>query len=250
MNIPGLVKEPIRMKKTVLFTFLVSLYLIPACKLNQASREKMLSQKDFPMTRADESTCIIRVNYYDTASYYDSPYQRFMLDNSTKPDGKLIVTDEQGMTRRTLYYKNHMRNGMDTWYYPNGDIMQQKNFVNNRFVSYKTFYPKRGLLETALDDTLGFMKKWDEMGNLIYEKNYVTGEFKQWDNDGKLRVKGVECPGECFTMQGPWYYYTPDEKLDQIVFYHGDTDPTAWDSIYHYSGNKVVSVERKLTPVR
>jgi hypothetical protein len=233
------------MKKSILSAFIIYLLGVTSCSVKHLSLDTMLAQNQFPITRIDGSTYSIQVNYYDTASYYDSPYQRFMQDNSNKPDGKLIVTDEHGIIRRTLFYQNHLRNGMDTWYYSNGDVMQEKKFVNSHYVSYRTFYPKRGILESALDDTLGYKKKWDAAGNLIYEKNYVTGEFKQWDNNGNLLIKGMECPGECYTMMGPWYYYSANDVLDKIVFYHGDTDPAAWDSIYHYRGNTISYRERK-----
>ena len=148
--------------------------------MNRPANNQMLEQDKFQYTKIADSTFALAVNFYDTVSYYDSPYQRYMLDNYNKPDGKFIVKDEKGLTRRVLHYKNHKREGMDTWYYDNGQIMQEKLFVDDKYVSYKSFYPNRRMIDTELTDTLGFKRHWDEEGNIVYEKNYRTGEFKQW----------------------------------------------------------------------
>lgn len=233
------------MKKQVHSLFILIVFSFFSCSMNRPANNQMLEQDKFQYTKIADSTFALAVNFYDTVSYYDSPYQRYMLDNYNKPDGKFIVKDEKGLTRRVLHYKNHKREGMDTWYYDNGQIMQEKLFVDDKYVSYKSFYPNRRMIDTELTDTLGFKRHWDEEGNIVYEKNYRTGEFKQWYSNGKLQSKGQECPKECFTLQGPWYYYTPAGKLDQIIFYHGSIDADDWDSIYHYNGDKISYIERK-----
>jgi antitoxin component YwqK of YwqJK toxin-antitoxin module len=223
----------------VLFLLLVS------CQTNKLSLDQMFSQDKFEPVKIGDQLYEIKVNYYDTVSAYDSPYQRYMSDNSNKPDGKLVVYDEAGRIRRTLFYKNHLREGTDTWFYPDGEVMQEKKFVNGHYTSYKTFYPKHHLVDTELDDTLGIKKHYDEQANLIFEKNYVTGAYKEWYPNGKIRVTGVECPRECFILQGPWRYYTQDGLLDEIVFFSETTDVNRWDSVYHYRKDQIVSVERK-----
>jgi antitoxin component YwqK of YwqJK toxin-antitoxin module len=188
---------------------------------------------------------MLQVSNYDTVSFYESPYQKYMLDRSDKPDGKFIVYDENNRIRRTLYYKNHKREGKDIWYYSDGQEMQEKNFVHDHYVSYRLYYPSKHLIDTELKDTLGYKKHWDEEGHLIYEKNYVTGEFKQWYPNGMIQCKGQECPGECYALKGPWYYYDTAGNLTKIIFYGQTVDEQEWDSIYHYSGNRIISVERK-----
>jgi len=225
--------------------FLVLLFSAFSCKVNKLPLDQILAQDKFECIRIGDQLYKINVNHYDSASYYDSPYQRYMLDNSNKPDGKLVIYDENGRIRRTLFYKGHKREGPDTWYYSDGQIMQEKEFVHDRLVSYKTYYPKRLMVDLELSDTLGIKKHFDEEGNLQFEKNYVTGAYKEWYPDGKVKVTGMQCPGECFTLQGPWNYYNESGKLDQIVFYPGTSDLNNWDSIYHYKGNKIVSIERK-----
>jgi antitoxin component YwqK of YwqJK toxin-antitoxin module len=225
--------------------FLLVLISAFSCKVNKLTVDQMLAQDKFECVRIGDQLYEIKVNSYDSASYYDSPYQRYMLDNSNKPDGKLVIYDEKGRIRRTLFYKEHKREGPDTWYYADGQIMQEKEFVHDRLVSYKTFYPKRLMVDLELSDTLGIKKHYDEEGNLQFEKNYVTGAYKEWYPDGKVKVTGMQCPGECFSLFGPWNYYNESGKLDQIVFYPGTTDLNNWDSIYHYKGNKIVSIERK-----
>ncbi len=216
-----------------------------SCSINKLSINQIPAQNNFQYTQTGDSTYAISVNYYDTVSYYESQYQDYMLDNSNKPEGKFIVKDSKGRIRRTLSYKNHKREGLDTWYDAKGQISQEKLFVNDRLVSYKLFYPNIRMLDTELTDTMGYKRHWDEEGHLIYEKNFRTGEFKEWYPNGKLETKGQECPGESFCLIGPWSYYTNEEKLDQIIFYHGSADANDWDSIYHYQGNQISSVERK-----
>jgi antitoxin component YwqK of YwqJK toxin-antitoxin module len=233
------------MNRILTFSLLFLMICLLACSAHKPGPAQILSQDKFQYTKTADSTFSLKVNFYDQVSDYDSPYQQFMLNNDDKPDGKFVVTDENDHTRRVLHYKKHKREGMDTWYYADGQIMQQKLFVNNQFVSYKSYYPNRRMTDTELTDTLGFKRHWDEDGHLVYEKNYRTGEFKHWYSDGKLQIKGQECPKECFTYQGPWYFYTETEKLDQIIFYHGSPDADAWDSIYHYDGDRVAYTERK-----
>ncbi|MFI5151346.1 MAG: toxin-antitoxin system YwqK family antitoxin [Bacteroidia bacterium] len=229
--------------RLLLFLGGISLFSL-SCSVNKLTLDQRLAQDKFTITKSDEGINSIVVNYYDSASYYDSPYQRYMMTNTDKPDGQFNVYDESGLLRRTLYYKNHLREGKDTWYYTDGQIMQEKMFVHDKYVSYKTYYPKRFLLDTQLTDTLGVKRHWDEEGNLIYEKNYHTGEYKEWYTNGKVHIRGLECPAECFQLQGPWYFYNPAGELEQIMFYHGVDDADAWDSIYHYQGDKIMSIDR------
>ncbi len=216
-----------------------------SCQTNKLNKGQLPVQDKFEFTNIGSQIFEIRVDNYDTVSYYDSPYQRFMLDNSNKPDGKFVVKDEHGRVRRTLFYKNHKREGRDTWYYEDGQPMQEKEFVNDRYISYKTFYPKRLMIDTELSDTTGFLRHYDEEGNLIFEKNYLTGAYKEWYPDGSIRITGLECPGECFKLTGPWSYYQKKGILDRIVFYTETLDVNNWDSIYHYQGNNIVSIEKK-----
>jgi antitoxin component YwqK of YwqJK toxin-antitoxin module len=217
---------------------------LASCSYQKLSLDQMLSQDKFQISRSSEGINSITVSYYDTVSTYDSPYQRFMLNSSDKPNGQFNVYDENGLLRRTLYYSSHLREGKDTWFYADGQVMQEKVFVHDQYVSYKTYYPGRFIIDTELSDTLGFKRHWDYDGNLIYEKNYRTGDYKEWYSSGKIRAKGMECPGECFTLQGPWSYYNERGNLDEIVFFHGSPDPEAWDSIYHYQGDKIISIDR------
>jgi antitoxin component YwqK of YwqJK toxin-antitoxin module len=237
------------MKSTLLTSFyiccaLFSICSVSSCKISWLKREPTVVQSQFPISALDASTNAIHVGNYDTVSYFESPYQNFMLNSKDKPDGKFIVYDEKDRIRRTLTYKNHLREGIDTWFYEDGQVMQEKRFVHDKYVSYKTYYPNHHLLETEVNDTLGFKKHWDEQGILVSEKNYVTGYYKEWYANGKPSSEGLECPGECFTLLGPWKYYDQSGHLLQIVFYRGLTDYNAWDSIYHYQGNKIVSIER------
>ena len=230
--------------KPFLKLFFLSLALF-SCSANKLQRDSLPEQTVFQPLKTDAGTWTLTVSSYDTASSYDSPYQRYMIDNGNKPDGEFMVYDEKGKLRRTLFYKNHKREGKDTWFYADGQIMQEKLFVNDRYVSYKSFYPKRNMADTELDDTLGYKRHWDEEGNLVFEKNYRTGAYKEWYPNGKIRASGIECPGECFSLEGPWKYYDTKGNLDQIIFYKGTSDPNDWDSIYHYRGNQVTSIERK-----
>ncbi|HXC07093.1 MAG TPA: hypothetical protein VNZ86_20175 [Bacteroidia bacterium] len=232
----------LRIRLVILLAVLSVCYF--SCTVRKLSLEQMLTQDKFMISKSPEGISSITVNYYDSASYYDSPYQRYMLSGKDKPDGQFNVYDENGHLRRTLFYKNQQREGKDTWFYSDGQIMQEKIFVHDTYVSYKTYYPKRFLMDTELTDTLGVKRHWDEEGNLIYEKNYHTGEYKEWYPDGKVHIRGLECPGECFELQGPWYFYTHEGELDQIQFYHGTNDPEAWDSVYHYKGDKIISIDR------
>jgi antitoxin component YwqK of YwqJK toxin-antitoxin module len=232
------------MKPIFSFTLLLTFGIISCTSLKQ-NTDSEAPQDSFKFTKTSDSTCVLQVNNYDTVSFYESPYQKYMLNNSDKPDGKFIVCDENNRTRRTLYYKNHKREGKDTWFYNDGQIMQEKYFIHDRYVSYRLYYPKKHLIDTELKDTLGYKKRWDEEGHLIYEKNYVTGAFKQWYASGMIKSKGQECPGECFSLKGPWYYYNTAGSLTKIVFYAEAVDEQGWDSIYNYLGNRIVSIERK-----
>jgi antitoxin component YwqK of YwqJK toxin-antitoxin module len=233
------------MKAFFFFLNLLLLIGVDSCQSKKLSLNQMLSQDKFEPIKAGDQLYQISVDFYDTASFYDSPYQRYMLDKSNKPDGKFVVYDDKGRVRRTLFYKNQMREGLDTWYYPDGTIMQEKEFAHDRYKAYKTFYPKRHLVDTELSDTTGFKRHYDEAGNLVFEKNYITGAYKEWYPNGKIRATGLECPGECFALVGPWNYYTESGELEKIVFYSGTADLNNWDSIYHYQGDRIISIDKK-----
>jgi antitoxin component YwqK of YwqJK toxin-antitoxin module len=216
-----------------------------SCSSLKIAGGAVTNQTSFQVNRLDDTSSSIKVYNYDTVSFYESPYQKFMLNNSDKPDGRFIVYDESNKVRRILHYKYHKREGKDIWLYPDGSIMQEKNFVHDRYVSYTLYFLSPHIIDTELSDTLGYKRSWDTGGHLIYEKNYQTGEFKEWYANGKLKLKGMECPGECYALKGPWSYYNTDGKLDQIVFYGDTQDPDGWDAIYHYKGNEIQYVERK-----
>jgi antitoxin component YwqK of YwqJK toxin-antitoxin module len=230
--------------KTCLFYLPVFLlYSLTSCKTNKIS-ETAITEEKFEYIQLGDHLYSITVRNYDSVSFYESPYQRYMFENN-KPDGKFVVYDEHNRIRRVLFYSNHKREGADTWFYKDGQIMQEKIFVNDRTLSYKSYYPQSQQINTILTDTLGYKRHFDEKGYLIFEKNYVTGTYKEWFSDGRIRATGTECPGECFTLHGPWYFYSDAGKLERIAFYSDTTDSDNWDSVYHYQGNKIVSIERK-----
>jgi antitoxin component YwqK of YwqJK toxin-antitoxin module len=236
------------MAKRAFITFLTGLFFSSvwfSCTPLKMISESWSPQASFPISRLDDTSAFIKVLNYDTVSFYDSPYQTYMLNNSDKPDGRFIVYDESNTIRRILHYKNHKREGKDTWFYADGNNMQEKIFVHDRYTSYKLYFLSPHVIDTELSDTLGYKKSWNTSGQLIYEKNYQTGSFKEWYSNGKLKLTGMECPGECYAFKGPWSYYSTEGKLDEIIFYGFTQDQDSWDSIYHYKGNNIQYVERK-----
>lgn len=144
---------------------------------------------------------------------------KLVIDKFTYFTGEVIDTYKTGaLQMRGLCDENGLKQGLFTYYYPDGKIEREGHFENDEMKGVWSFYNSDGKLilkakcETSKDFTLLFYrnKKGD---TLISEGN---GKFeldpqeypKIFTNISSVKLRSIE--GECINgkREGQWKYYT------------------------------------------
>ena len=169
------------------------------------------------------SECIERNNVRTQVQYSYDDFSR--LSGKKTTTGSLTQQENYGY--RTV-------NGVTT-----GEVATYTSKVGNNTNTYTYTYDARGnIVSIELNGDLQYDFVYDDLGQLIYEENFITGECccYQYDNAGNivLRIDGMEC-------EEYHYVYAPSPFGDRLVSYNGEI--ISYDS----SGRTVVYRGKQIT---
>jgi antitoxin component YwqK of YwqJK toxin-antitoxin module len=112
-----------------------------------------------------------RVEYFDTGQ----PKSRVNLVNGKK-EGKMIDYYPGGKIRAEREFQADVQMGKTVFYYPDGQVQEVQYYRNGaREKGDSIWYPGRALqfaVTMQAGKKNGYLRKWDESGNLIYEAKY------------------------------------------------------------------------------
>lgn len=196
----------------------------------------------------------LQAQYFHDTIYYnqtgqatdfpDSAVQYRILTNDTtglfqfvvndySVDGKLMMNG----SFRSLNPDN--KNGLFTWYYPNGQLKKQCSFINNKLEGQYRVWHENGILRqlSYYKNNLlhGESNTWNSAGVLTkyveYENGKKNGKFLTYYSNGnpirrETYKNDVFIKGQCFTATGSdtayFRYFTPPSfKGGDISFFAG-----------------------------
>lgn len=106
--------------------------------------------------------------------------------------------------------------GLVTWYYENGNIMQTVNYKNNVVHGLRKNYHESGPLKSQYS----------------YKDGKIDGEWVEYHENAKLSESGNYKNGE---RNGPWKEYHKNGKLKGEGKYANDKKVGVW-KMYYYDG--------------
>ena len=128
-------------------------------------------------------------------------------------------------------YKNGKYDGDWTWYYPNGKIQKQEEFINGEPEGRYIEYDEVGNVIVTGSYFEGLKAgKWREVsGDVVFEGEYrndrQVGEWISYYTNGKLAFKGTFKGGY---PDGEHYFYYPNGRLREIQSYSGGIRHGIW----------------------
>ena len=98
----------------------------------------------------------------------------------SKKNGLITELLENGMTLQTNY-KNGLKNGLETYYYVNGQKASEGIYENNKLEGSLTYWYDNGQKASegfyTNDKPEGVQTAWDSDGNIESEQEYKDGEL-------------------------------------------------------------------------
>ena len=98
----------------------------------------------------------------------------------SKKNGLITELLENGMTLQTNY-KNGLKNGLETYYYANGQKASEGIYKNSKLEGSLTYWYDNGQKASegfySNDKPEGVQTAWDSDGNIESEQEYKDGEL-------------------------------------------------------------------------
>lgn len=136
----------------------------------------------------------------DTVFLKEKKYDGFLYQLS--PDEKDTLSI-QG-------FKNGLLSGVSKKWFPNGQLMEERHFLNGKKHGQQIAYwqngNKRFEFMAKNEAYEGELKEWSSSGHLYHVGNYVNGQEegtqKMWYENGKLRANYVIVQGKRYGLLG------------------------------------------------
>ncbi len=131
--------------------------------------------------------------------------------NGRKYDGFLLQLNPNGKDTLSIEgFKNGLLSGISKKRFPNGQLMEERHFLNGKKHGQQTAYwqngNKRFEFMAKNDAYEGELKEWGNSGYLYHMGNYVNGQEegaqKMWYENGKLRANYVIIQGKRYGLLG------------------------------------------------
>ena len=180
------------------------------------------------------------VKGFDSLSRMESCFLGWMNTGKSKPNGELLVYDENGKKRRLAIYKGGIRVGKHLEWYSTGELFSETIWETDLYFTTKAYYKSGKISHTAVNGNRDnavytdyyengkvksvtnyaehFEKNYYEMGQIKSEKIDNKRTYKEWYQNGKVKVTGLLDEG-AFGRIGKWLFYDDKGKLVRELIY-------------------------------
>jgi len=194
---------------------------------------------DYPIEKINETTYKVQVTNFDSLHTSETTFLSFMNTGKNKPNGTLLVFDENGAKRRKAIYENGVRVGKHQRWYDTGELYSETTWKSGKCHSsegfyksgkikhtgdyedpdnsvYKSYY-ENGQLKSGTDWSNNSDKSWYENGNPKSERNSKSNIYKEWHENGQIKTEGKTQRG--WNRIGTWKYYNEAGELTRELTY-------------------------------
>jgi len=184
-----------------------------------------------------------KVNKFDSLNNSEGCFLGWMNTGEGKPDGQLIVFDENGKKRRLAIYKGGIRVGKHLEWYSTGELYSETNWETDLYFNSKSYYKSGKIANTAVDgnrdnaiyteyyengkikavtnSAAHIEKTYFDNGQIETDKSDTMKTYTEWYSNGKVKLTGSLDDG-AWGRIGRWSYYDEKGKLIRELFYKPD----------------------------
>jgi antitoxin component YwqK of YwqJK toxin-antitoxin module len=195
---------------------------------------------DYKIEKVSEGKYKTKVIGFDSLSRMESCFLGWMNTGKGKPNGELLVYDENGKRRRLAIYKGGIRAGKHLEWYATGELYSEINWETDLYFTTKAYYKSGKISHTAVNGNRDnavytdyyengkvksvtnyaehFEKNYFETGLIKSEKIDSKRTYKEWHPNGKVKVTGSLGVG-AFGRIGKWLFYDDKGKLVRELIY-------------------------------
>lgn len=141
--------------------------------------EAVIRFKDAALTFANISFNNFATN--NSANYYeDGSLKKFNIIEDKIVMESFTYYQSGSIKAYNPYHKNRKLNGVQLYYYENGNVNTETTYIDNEKNGVSKTYYENGTLKHEAhyvnNELHGIKKSWDESGSLIYAWNYINDE--------------------------------------------------------------------------
>jgi antitoxin component YwqK of YwqJK toxin-antitoxin module len=189
----------------------------------------------------------IKVVGYDSLSHTEGCFLGWMNTSKGKPDGELVVLDENGKRRYLAKYKGGARIGTHYAWYSTGEVFSVTNWETDMYFNTKGYYEsgkilytsvngnrenavytsyyENGKVESITDYSAQIERTFYDNGQIKTDRSKTKKTYTEWYRNGKIKLTG-SLDKDTFFRIGKWSYYDEKGKLIRELFY--DPKNTNW----------------------
>src|SRR5215510_16447011 len=95
---------------------------------------------DYKIEKIADGQYKTTITHYDSLDASENCFKAWMNSGRGKPDGQLIVLDENGKKRRLAIYKGGIRVGKHLEWYSTGELYSETNWETDMYFNSKRYY--------------------------------------------------------------------------------------------------------------
>lgn len=223
-----------------------------------AQQKEFTLDCDYEIKQITDSTYKIQVQNFDSLHAGETCFLSWMSTGKDKPNGILLVFDENGIRRIKAIYKDGIRIGTHLMWYSSGELESETTWESDLYFNstgyfksgkikntaengnrpnavYKSYY-ENGQLESLSDWSGVGDKMWYENGQIKSFRDLKTSTYTEWYENGKIKLTGKLMSGSIRT--GVWKYYNQSGKLTRELIYDDHTKAGSFFDESGYSKEK------------
>jgi antitoxin component YwqK of YwqJK toxin-antitoxin module len=212
-----------------------------ACFLTiQLSAQDGKLQCDYKIEKISEGKFKTAVIGFDSLSKMESCFLSWMNTGKGKPDGELLVYDENGKKRRLAIYKGGIRVGKHLEWYSTGEFYSETNWETDLYFNSRSYFKSGKIESTAVNGnrdnavyteyyengkinsetsyTPPIEKTYYDNGQIKSDKSATKKTYTEWHSNGRIKLTG-SLDERVWGRIGKWSYYDEKGKLVRELFY-------------------------------
>jgi len=183
------------------------------------------------------------ISGFDSLSRMECCFLGWMNSGKGKPDGELLVYDENGKKRRLAIYRGGIRVGKHLEWYATGELGSETIWETDLYFNSKSYfksgkilatavngnrdnavytsYYENGKVESVTDYSAHIQKTYYDNGQVKTDKSDTKKTYTEWHRNGKVKLTGSLEEG-AWGRIGKWSYYDEKGKLIRELFYEAN----------------------------